>query len=63
MNFGTIVKNGAEYPCVKDDNNICSLACPNLITTEGFLIKEAIKLSRPTEDRVCAIKENYNNGH
>jgi hypothetical protein len=60
MNQIIIIKDGAEYPCIKDNNGRCSTCCPNLITFEGYLIKEAVQLSRPTFNRVCAIKEaNY----
>jgi len=51
-----LIKDGAEYPCLKEDFGECSNACPNLITDEGFLILEAIKLSLPNNKRICALE-------
>ena len=57
MKQSIIIKDGAEFVCLKDDNGECSRACPNLITFEGFLIKEAVSLSRPTMNPICALQE------
>lgn len=62
MRIGLLITSGTfEHPCIKNDNNECSLACSNYCTPSGYTAREASILGIRGKLR-CAVLKGVSNG-
>lgn len=60
MKVGLLITNGTlEHPCIKENNDKCSLACPNYCLPNGYTAKEASILGIQSKKFECAVKVKH----